>query len=171
MVNKKGQGISISFIVVAAIAALVLVLVIAFATGGLGKFFSSIFQAGEGGQGGIEVSTAQARCKELCTAAVNGGYGAWNDSNYCWDQFGIDMSGDGVINSTTERFNCWEAPISERCTLTKTDAYGYGITCNHDNCGTPNGCPGTCCVGGVAYNPRDCEAIAGAKWKQDVSCP
>lgn len=163
MVNKKAQGISISFIVIAAIAALVLVLVIAFATGGLGKFFGNIFKAGGGGESETDIKLAQTDCESYCNNAKTGSYGAWASSSYCSKQFGIDMDGDGTINSTTERFHCWEAPISVRCQSTMTDAYGYGITCEEDNCPTDaepnNECCGTGCKESSFGNTLDCSAI------------
>ena len=68
MVNKKAQGISISFIVVAAIAALVLVLVIAFTTGGLGKLFGGITQSTQG----TELTKAQTDCTKYCNDSIIG---------------------------------------------------------------------------------------------------
>ena len=164
MANKKGQGISISFIVVAAIAALVLVLVIAFATGGLGKFFGNIFKVGGASGSDTDMKVVQTKCAELCNTAQMSGYGGWDKSKFCTKTFGIDLDGDGYINqSTGEILNCTSSAIGAQCMLTTTDGFGYGITCTEAEC---SGCSGTGCTGDLTiHNPIDC-AAGGFVWEQ-----
>jgi len=106
--NNKGQGLPLSFIVIAAISALVLILVIAFTIGGLGGFFKQITIAG----GGSDLSTVQSACQNSCnTAQLVTSLAQFKSSDYCTKTYAIDLSKDGKINSTTEtKLHCWYGP-------------------------------------------------------------
>lgn len=132
MVNKKGQGISISFIVVAAIAALVLVLVIAFATGGLGKFFGSMMGTSKVATGSAD--SAKIQCEKYCNEAKGTGYTLWSKSRYCTSSFNIDFNEDGAIDPDSEIFHCWDGDIGLLCPFSSSDGRGYTITCEYTDC-------------------------------------
>ena len=134
--DKRAQGLSLSFIVVAAIAALVLVIVIAFTMGGLGGFFKKMTGVSEEAAEGTDVATAQSTCATLCMQAQGITSPArWKTTTYCTREFLID----------SERYHCWEAPIRKTCTYSMTDAFGATASCDATNClantAGPDGCP------------------------------
>jgi hypothetical protein len=109
-------------IVYVSIALLVLVLIVAFTTGGLGNLFGQITETGP-----TEIDSAKSRCATLCgsarTAVSTNGHAEWPISQYCTEDFGIDVDGDGAIGSNEIR-NCWEAPISSSCSTTSSTTLG-----------------------------------------------
>lgn len=178
MVNKKGQGISITFIVVAAIAALVLVLVIAFTMGGLGNFFDAI--SGGGQIGDKEITDAQLECKNYCSDAKNKGYGAWASTNYCINKFPIDVNGDDVIDPDTEMLSCYDPEIGVDCMLTEGGNLGASVSCDFTDCPSEAHPLRKCCgVGcgdstltytcGDIINQQTCNTIPGCAWDTTVS--
>ena len=119
--SKRAQ-ISMNTIVYVSIALLVLVLIVAFTTGGLGNLFGQITETGP-----TEIDSAKARCATLCGSArtdvATNGHATWPTSQYCNEDFGIDVDGDGTIGSNEIR-NCWEAPISSVCSTTSSTPLG-----------------------------------------------
>ena len=106
-INNKGQGLPLSFIVIAAISALILILVIAFTIGGLGGFFKQITVAG----GGEELSTVQTACQAACNKAqIVTSLPQFQTSEYCRKTYSIDLNKDGKLTSENPKetgLNCW----------------------------------------------------------------
>lgn len=119
--SKRAQ-ISMNTIVYVSIALLVLVLIVAFTTGGLGNLFGQITETGP-----TQIDSAKSRCASLCgsarTAVSTNGHAEWPISQYCKEDFGIDVDGDGAIGSNEIR-NCWESPISSSCSTTSSTPIG-----------------------------------------------
>lgn len=118
MVNvsfRKGQ-ISMNMIVYVAIALFVLVLIVAFATGGIGKGFKGLTTTGPGA-----LDTLKSKCTASCNQAKalvdSSGTDSWKTTTYCSEQYGFDSNGDGSVDDT-EFLNCWESPISVKCSTT-----------------------------------------------------
>jgi len=109
-------------IVYVSIALLVLILIVAFTTGGLGNLFGQVGEAGPG-----ELDSAKARCTSSCstakTAVSTSGHSSWTTSQYCTEEFSVDVDGDGDITDD-EIINCWEFPISSDCSTTDSTALG-----------------------------------------------
>jgi hypothetical protein len=109
-------------IVYVSIALLVLVLIVAFTTGGLGNLFGQITETGP-----TQLDSAKSRCASLCasarTAVSTNGHAEWPNSQYCKEDFGIDVDGDGTVGSNEIR-NCWESPISSTCSTTSSTPSG-----------------------------------------------
>jgi hypothetical protein len=96
---KKGQGLPLSFIVIAAISALILVLVIAFTIGGLGGFFKQINIAGSD-----EISVVRSTCSSACTSAqqLSSTVDQFAQSDYCRKTFTVDLDKNGKITTSKE---------------------------------------------------------------------
>jgi len=128
MFNKRAQGLPLSFIVIAAIAALILVLVIAFTIGGLGGFFRQIMAPAP-----EELSTVQTACKAACDSLIAISTDKqFRDSAYCKKTYTVDINGDGKIDPNSETgLHCYHPDIGISCTVTTTT----GITLSDtDNC-------------------------------------
>jgi len=128
--DKKAQGISINFIVIAAIAALVLVIVIAFTTGGLGTSLKQIFRSGQSDQQSI-ITTCNTYCNQakLVTAPNQ-----WENTDYCTKTFDLDSDGDGEIDISDEsevRLHCWYAGLDVNCSMTLN---GWNLHTEGDRC-------------------------------------
>ena len=158
--DKKAQGISLNFIVIAIIAALVLVIIIAFTVGGLGTSLSKIFEAGES-SGEADIDLAKASCEKFCNDATQIDSATdWAGEDYCTKTFVIE----------DEQINCWDAPINQDCSVSDQDTYGVLWSCDQLNCGKA-GCDELACTGGTdctGENYNDCIAKAadGCKWDQ-----
>ena len=107
MANTKGQGLPLSFIVIAAISALVLILVVAFTIGGLGGFFKQITIAG----GGSDLSTVQSACQNACNQAqLFTNVNQFKNSDYCVKTYAIDLNKNGKLETGNETgIHCWIA--------------------------------------------------------------
>lgn len=129
MKNKKA-AISVEMIVYVAIAVFILVIIIGFATGAFQKLFWGLEPKGE-------VGTAQDKCKLHCSeakdAVLRDGTGKWTTTQYCSSTFAIDLDEDGEIDSETEVLHCWNAPISETCTVNKQRADEVLMECTVDS--------------------------------------
>ena len=103
--NKKAQGISLNYIVIAAIAVLVLVIVVGFATGGLSKSFKGLKSAGPS-----ESSVFRASCDSVCITSQGAETSAlWNSSEWCTNE---DSAGNNCpsITSCTPPTAGWTCP-------------------------------------------------------------
>ncbi len=111
---EKGQGLPLSFIVIAAISALVLILVIAFTIGGLGGFFKQIVAPAPEELGTVQVA-CNSYCSQLAGAITSNQF---NTSSFCTKTFAIDISKDGKIDTTTEAgLHCWGPAIGATCAI------------------------------------------------------
>ncbi len=128
--SKRAQ-ISMNTIVYVSIALLVLILIVAFTTGGLGNLFGQVGETGPG-----ELDSAKARCTTLCnslkTEVATSGHSGWTTSQYCTEEFSIDIDGSGEIESE-EIINCDDAPILTSCSTTISAAIGT-ITLTEEEC-------------------------------------
>jgi len=128
---KKGQGLPLNLIVLAAMAALILVLVIAFTIGGAGAFFGKIFRGGVTAVG-EEINVVQTTCNSLCQQAQTvSSTVTWKTSQYCRRTFNVDRNGDGVLNQSTSDpkanevgLHCADDPITVSCSASITTAAG-----------------------------------------------
>ncbi len=119
--SKRAQ-ISMNTIVYVSIALLVLVLIVAFTTGGLGNLFGQITETGP-----TQLDSAKSRCASLCasarTAVATNGHATWPISQYCTEDFGIDVDGDGSVDPN-EIKQCWQSPILSTCSTTSSTPSG-----------------------------------------------
>jgi len=128
--SKRAQ-ISMNTIVYVSIALLVLVLIVAFTTGGLANLFDELTKTSP-----TEIDSAKSRCASICGAArtdasING-HATWTTSQYCNEDFGIDVDGDGSI-TPREIKNCWESPILSLCSTTVSTPIGT-LSLGEDEC-------------------------------------
>jgi hypothetical protein len=146
MESKRGQGISLNFIVVAIIAALVLVIIIAFTVGGLGSSLSQIFLAGEETDDS-SIELAKANCKSMCDEAKGADNPeAWNEAEYCTEKYLFD--GDSAA--------CWQAPINVRCSISGKDIYSEVWECDETTCGS---CDEIICTANLPENDDTCDGL------------
>ena len=156
--DKKAQGISLNFIVIAIIAALVLIIIIAFTVGGLGTSLSKIFAAEES-SGDADIDLAQATCEKFCNDASQiDSPSKWKGEDYCSKTFVVEG----------EQINCWNAPINVDCSVADQDTFGELWECDQDQCGLKDGCPEIACSGegdceGKSFN--DCDPVT-CDWSQ-----
>ena len=146
--NKRAQGISLHFIVIAAIAVLVLVLIVAFTVGGLGTFFRQML-----GSGTTDLQTVQSNCQVNCNQlGTVTSKTSWNSGTYCTKTYNLDIDGDGKVGGYAERarqgttdegpkiydksgddvevgIHCWQKPISISCDTSFVTPGGTTVTC------------------------------------------
>jgi len=104
---KRGQGLPIQFIVIAAIAVLVLVIVIAWATGAFGGLFRGLSAISAATP--EEISAFRIKCENACFEAKQlvKSEDAWKNSEYCRITIkNVDQNGD---------VHCWQEPIVALC--------------------------------------------------------
>ena len=89
--NKKGQGMSVNVIIIAAIALIVLVVLVAIFTGRLGIFTGALKKTGT-------CESLGGECQSNCNSAQERVYGAMNCDR--------DFDGDGKIDNDDEPFCC-----------------------------------------------------------------
>jgi hypothetical protein len=114
MANLKGQGLPLSFIVIAAISVLILVIIVAVTIGpGGGLLKQLVTPAPE------ELSTVQVACNTYCSQLVSATTGSqFQASPFCTKTFAIDINKDGKINSTDEAgLHCWGNKLKVTCTV------------------------------------------------------
>lgn len=99
MVNSKGQGLPLSFIVIAAISALVLIIIIAFTISGGGSLLKQIITPAP-----TELGTVQVACNSFCERArvTVQTQDQYKDSDYCTKTFAIDVNKNGKIEAGNE---------------------------------------------------------------------
>jgi hypothetical protein len=129
--SKRGQGLSIEFIVTAAIAVLVLMLIVGFATGA----FKGLFQKA----GLLEVATGDEitaymiECRNACFEAKQTvrSESAWTGSKYCrTSKKNIDTNYDSVLNASDDsEVHCWEKPLFVSCEGVAFSAGGVDYAC------------------------------------------
>ena len=127
----KGQGLPISFIVIAAISALVLVLVVAFTIGGLGDLFRGIFQTGGLGD---ELSLVQTACRTSCTTSQTTSIDleSFQSSRYCREVYSVDIDNKDGLTDNEKGLHCWDSQqgsINVGC-----DAQVNGQVFTEENC-------------------------------------
>lgn len=141
--SKRGQGLPVETIVIAAIAVIILLLVVGFATGALGGLFkrtTTIAQASE-----ADITAAQTKCSQYCVSAQNSRtLGLWSATTYCQKKFNFDFDGDGqaggynktatacvvlsggvydkICSDQKEVLHCSDSPISQLCSATSGTA-------------------------------------------------
>lgn len=131
MASKKGQGLPLNLIVLAAIAALVLVLIIAFTVGGAGAFFGQIFKGGVQAAG-QEIDTVRTTCNSLCSQAQQSfTTAAWKSSAYCSRTVNLDFDKDGVLGCPKDsngvyNSKCATTPTKNAATNQQTEV---GLKC------------------------------------------
>ena len=143
---QKGQGLPLSFIVIAAISALVLILVIAFTIGGLGGFFRQIISPAP-----EDLSVVQSACRSFCDQLVTVSTATqFRGSTYCTKTYAVDLNDDGSISTSNPQeagLHCYSAfspdapslaAINVECTLQTTG--GQVLSAGQ------NGAPGNCTV-------------------------
>ncbi|MEK6923492.1 MAG: hypothetical protein AABW84_02265 [Nanoarchaeota archaeon] len=133
MANKRGQGLPLELIVLAAIAAIVLVLIIAFTIGGGSVFFQKIFQGGTSAVGD-DLSTARSSCNSLCSQAkLVTTTPSWKSSSYCKKEFNIDLDDDGELGGCDISSGSFANPLEDEIctggTYNKVGQMEVGLTC------------------------------------------
>ena len=85
--NKKGQGISMTYIIIAALALVVLVVIVLFFTGGIQSLVGGQKDVLKGTVPDWQIQTWSGRCKLACSTD--------NVKDYCETKFGYDTDEDG----------------------------------------------------------------------------
>lgn len=112
MANTKGQGLPLSFIVIAAISVLVLILIIAFTLGPGGSFLKQLVTPAPEEKGTVEVA-CNSFCAQLAGATTESQF---TSSSFCTKTFAIDLNKNGKINTTTEAgLHCWGNVLDLTC--------------------------------------------------------
>jgi hypothetical protein len=114
----KGQGLPLSFIVIAAISVLILVLIVAFTIGGLGSSFKQLTITGQQG----DLSTVQTACTANCNKmqATTPTFSQFQSSDYCAKTYAIDLNKNNKIEATSGEtgLNCYNSSsIGVDCTV------------------------------------------------------
>ncbi len=96
MANSKGQGLPLSFIVIAAISVLVLIIIIAVTLGPGGGLLKQLIAPAP-----TELGTVQVACNSFCERArvTVQTQDQYKDSDYCTKTYAIDIDKDGKINT------------------------------------------------------------------------
>ena len=117
---KRGQGLPLNTIVLAALAVLVLLLVVGFTTGSLGKLFKGLSSP----TSEIDEKAARMKCIELCSKLKEmASKGVLTEekaenSEYATIVFSIDLDNDGVLEEDEIGIHCWQDPIEYPCLVT-----------------------------------------------------
>lgn len=86
--NKKGQGISMTYIIIAALALVVLVVIVLFFTGGISKLTGGQKGLVEGAVPQWQMKLWTDRCKQACDLE--------NKEDFCETVFIADINDDGI---------------------------------------------------------------------------
>jgi len=97
--NKKGQGLPLTTIVVAILVIIVLVLVVTFFLGGFAGLTSKVKEIFFGTTAGTSLTLATQNCKTYCEQASLLPETMQPKSAYCTRLQKVDMSGDGEADS------------------------------------------------------------------------
>lgn len=134
MINKKGQGISFSYIVVAAIAIIVLVLVAFFLFDNF-EDSSDVLNTITNAQFST-ITIERSNCQTYCIQAksrVLSNIAQWQTSQYCSAAYSIDINGNERIDEDLgeKDLKCWSSEGAfVLCSAELTD----GTPVNHLNC-------------------------------------
>ena len=159
----KGQGLPLSFIVIAAISVLILVLIVAFTVGGLGSSFKQLTITGEQG----DLSTVQTACTANCNKmqATTPTFAQFQSSDFCRKTYAIDLNKNNKMEVALGEtgLNCYNTSISADCTVQLSN--GISVT-GIDNCKKKapqkceieNGgkCQNVTCTSGASVGQTDC---------------
>ncbi len=131
MFSKKAQGISFSYIVIAAVAAIVLIIIVAFTTTG----FSPLRTIA--GAGPTELESAKTNCRSYCNIlqSTAGSGEDFESSRYCTETFTLDINGDrkyaDVADDTATAdvdeslqevgLHCWTGDVGVTCSTAIDD--------------------------------------------------
>lgn len=129
----NGQGLPLSFIVIAAISALVLILVIAFTIGGLGGFFKQIVAPAP-----TDLSTVQTSCTSFCNTAQTTAQTVdqFKNSDFCKKTFAIDLNKNGKIDTGESGLHCKDTAVTVTVGTESTTQTGPSATCSIISGGT-----------------------------------
>lgn len=132
MLNKKAQGISLTYIVVAAIAVVVLVLVVSMVYGGVSRGGTDIEIIRESYINMLnqERSACQMACSNAKASQLYE-LGQWRASTYCSRSSDLDLDGDGLISDNEKGIKCWDP--NGAYVLCETNLKD-GTPVNHFNC-------------------------------------
>ncbi len=112
-IDRKGQGLPLTVIVIAAISIIVLVLIVAFSTGAFGKLFGSTKTFIDVASP-EEISTFRLGCEQACFSAkqLANTVAKFENSGYCERK---------LVNKTetgTENIHCWQSTVVVDCEYT-----------------------------------------------------
>ncbi len=131
--SKRGQGLSIEFVVIAAIAVITLLLIVGWGTGafsGLGRKIGLLEAAT-----GDEITAYSIGCRNACFEATQlvKSKSSWEGSKYCTKYFpNIDTSGDSKLGDDDDKeVHCWEAPLFVSCEGVTFTAEGVSYNCKN----------------------------------------
>ena len=136
---KRGQGLPLNTIVLAALAVLVLLLIVGFTTGSLGRLFEGFRSQTTT----VDLKTAKTLCTEYCTELKSEGAAGTltiekaEKSEYATKRFAIDFNRNGRIDDNEINVPCWDPRIGVLCQViigTSEEKYvckpGYGVKCS-----------------------------------------
>ncbi len=119
--NKRGQGISMEFIIIAAIALIVLIVIILFFTGGIQKLTGGQKEVIAGTVPDWQIKAWESRCKLSCSAS--------NFNDYCKTAFKADTDGDG---DSDVYYTCSKTNSNPQDTTGLKFENGLGVECDVD---------------------------------------
>jgi len=119
---KRGQGLPLETIIIAALAVLVLVIVLLFATGAWSRLMGSekiLEQAATPGQ----ISGFRLGCESACFQAkqLADNSNEWMASDYCTKS----------LKDNTTTYKCWTTNVSVECSKTFSTATGGTTICSN----------------------------------------
>lgn len=118
MKDKRGQGISMEFIIIAALALIVLIVIVLFFTGALGKIF---------GQQKDIVGTATDQQKEMWTEACRLACTTGGQNPYYFCTHAFEVKGDK--GEVTEAWFCNTASFKDTRTVKDGTIKDLGVAC------------------------------------------
>lgn len=105
MLNKRGQGLQVSTVILIILALLILVILAIFVTGGFAKFAERL---GFIQRTSVSLEEARLNCQTWCN---NAPLNRQARDDFCKKSQNIDTNGDGEITPTTESYTC--SPTSD----------------------------------------------------------
>jgi len=129
--NRKAQGLSLEYIVIAALAALVLIIGVAFTISGSSTFLTQILGAGPD-----DIQVARSTCNNLCQQSqgvLNDE--EWDNSAFCQKSYDIDLNKNNQKEESEIGIRCYSDTINAKCTSGSSNLDGDKIVCDHDACG------------------------------------
>ena len=111
--NKRGQSLSMNTIIITILVVIVLVVIALFFTGGMNSLTNKI-KAFFGAQL-TDLQEASARCNAYCTNYQTTESALLRDQimqNFCYDEFQVDINGNGIYDENEKGLTCSSAGIS-----------------------------------------------------------
>lgn len=111
--NKKGAELSMNIIIITILVVIVLVIMAVFFTGGMASLTKKISNIFSGQL--TDIAEASTKCNAYCANYQNQKSDIIQSTmvtNFCTNEFSVDLNGDGKITSDEEKKTCSNLGIS-----------------------------------------------------------